>query len=160
MTKTTTTDTEAATDTAAEAPAPPADDTPHETPAAKPEGPEGASNGKAGAEAARYRTQLRAAEAQVADLSAKVEALQRAQVEALAADLAKPAALWASGTELADLLDDDGNVDPAKVSEAVDRARDELGLQRAPRTPLPDPTQGHGTGAQAANGWVAAMSPR
>lgn len=113
---------------------------------------------KSGAEAAKYRTQLRETEAQRDTLAAKVETLQKAQVEALAADLAKPAALWATGTSLADLLDDDGNVDADKVTEAVARARDELGLAAAVRSPRPDPTQGAQGGTPRASGWVAAMS--
>lgn len=59
--------------------------------------------------------------------------MQRAEVERLAtgADL-RPAALWASGPELADLLSDDGTVDEAKVSAAVAAAREQLGIPNPP----------------------------
>ncbi len=71
-------------------------------------------------EAARYRRQLRDTEAKAAALSERVEAMQRREVERLAAsEMTTPADLWLTGTELAGLLDDDGDVDAAKVKAAV-----------------------------------------
>ena len=61
-------------------------------------------------EAAKWRKQLRAAEAERDTLAAKVEALQRAQAEDLITrNGVKPAAVFAV-TSLADLLDDSGAV--------------------------------------------------
>lgn len=75
-----------------------------------------------GREAAKYRRQLRETEAERDTLSSRVEAMQRREVERLAAPgLAAPADLWLTGTTLADMLDDDGNVDPAKVGDTIQR---------------------------------------
>lgn len=79
--------------------------------------PEAAS---AAREAAKWRKQFREAETQVATLTERLATLQRREVERLAADeLADPADFWRGGAELADLLDDDGNVDTDKVTAAV-----------------------------------------
>ena len=70
----------------------------------------------------------------------------------------KPAALWASGTELSALLDEGGNVDPAKVGQAVDAATGSLGLSRTPRA---DPTQGGmGEGIDPTPKFRDAFAPR
>lgn len=86
-----------------------------------------------GREAAKYRRRLREAETERDQLAAQVDALQRAEVErhAAAAEL-KPAALWSAGTQLADLLADDGTVDAAKVSTAIGAAREQLGIPAPP----------------------------
>ncbi len=71
-------------------------------------------------EAARYRRSLREAETERDGLRGRVEAMQKAEVERLVAgDLAMPTDLWLTGASLPDLLDDDGDVDPAKVADAV-----------------------------------------
>ncbi len=71
-------------------------------------------------EAARYRRSLRESETERDGLRGRVEAMQRAEVERVAAkDLATPTDLWMTGAVLGDLLDDDGNVDQAKVTDAV-----------------------------------------
>lgn len=81
---------------------------------------------------ARYRRQLRDTEAERDRLAARVEALQRAEVERLAAKtIQKPSAIWAAQTQLADLLDDDGAVDPQKVTKAASAAQQSLGLAAA-----------------------------
>lgn len=78
---------------------------------------------------ARYRRQLRETEAERDQLRATVETMQRAEVERLASKaIQKPTALWSADVQLADLLDDTGAVDPAKVNTAVQNARDTLGL--------------------------------
>lgn len=78
---------------------------------------------------ARYRVQLREAEAERDQLRANVEALQRAEVERIAGtQIQKPGALWSAEVQLADMLDDAGTVDPAKVKSAVSSARETLGL--------------------------------
>lgn len=82
-----------------------------------------------GREAAKYRRRLREAETERDRLAGQVESLQRAEVERLATvDGLRPAALWASGVELADLLTDDGTVDASKVSVAIAGARESLGI--------------------------------
>ncbi|WP_367582171.1 hypothetical protein [Tsukamurella tyrosinosolvens] len=79
---------------------------------------------------ARYRTQLRETEAERDKLAGRIEALQRTEAERLAADIiAKPESLWAADVTLADLLDDDGQIDPDKVKAAAATARDNLGLE-------------------------------
>lgn len=61
-------------------------------------------------------------------MTARVESLQRQQVESLLdAAKVKPAALWAT-TELASLLAEDGTVDPKAVKTAIDAARKTLGI--------------------------------
>jgi hypothetical protein len=86
-----------------------------------------------GREAAKYRRRLRDAETERDRLSERVVSLQRAEVERLAtADSLRPAALWSSGVELADLLSDDGTVSAAKVSEAIGAAREQLGIPNPP----------------------------
>ena len=78
----------------------------------------------------RYREQLRAAEADRDTLRNNLEAMQRREVERLAAQhLTKPAALWTVGVELENLLGDDGTVDPERVLAAAQNARQELGLE-------------------------------
>ncbi|GLC02571.1 hypothetical protein [Mycobacterium kiyosense] len=91
------------------------------------------AGGKGNKEAARYRRRLRDVEAERDTLKATVAALQRAEVDRLAvgADL-RPAALWASGLELADVLGDDGTVDQGKVSTAIAAARETLGIPNPP----------------------------
>ena len=87
--------------------------------------------GKAGQEAAKYRRRLREAEAERDALTTRLEQLQRAEVERLAEQhIAKGSGLWAA-TELADVLDEDGNIDPAKVTAAARAAREQLGLSQS-----------------------------
>ena len=86
---------------------------------------------KARKEAANYRERLRSTEAERDLANGQVVALQRQIIDGQAEALGiKPAALWASGTTLADLLSDDGSVDPDLVTEAATAARDTLGLPR------------------------------
>jgi len=69
----------------------------------------------------RYREQLREAEAERDRLRGLVEAGQRAEVERLAAArLTDARDLWYRDTSVADMLDDDGHVDPSKLDAAVD----------------------------------------
>lgn len=87
-----------------------------------------------GREAARYRRRLRDAEAERDTLKATVESLQRAEVDRLATDAGlRPAALWANGAEVGELLGDDGTVDAARVSAAISAAREQLGIAPPPR---------------------------
>ncbi|WP_337062447.1 hypothetical protein [Kineococcus sp. G2] len=115
---------------------------------------------KAVREAAKYRRQLRAAEgrvrdveAQCDDLAGRLEQAQRRIAESHTG-LRRPAALWAAGVEVRDLLDDSGDVDPGKVRQAVTKAAGELGLARNPR---PDLHQAHTAGVDVAEsfaGWL------
>lgn len=71
-------------------------------------------------EAAKYRRRLRDTEAERDGLRSRLETLQRAEAERLAADhLADGTDLWLAGAQLADMLDDDGNLDAAKVAETA-----------------------------------------
>ena len=83
-------------------------------------------------EAAKYRRRLRETETERDQLAAQVENYRRAAVETLAAQtLSKPAALWAAGATVTELLDEAGQPDPEKVTEAARAAAETLGLQRA-----------------------------
>lgn len=121
---------------------------------------------KASREAARYRTALRAAEAERDALTARVETMQRAEAERMAsARLSVGGDLFDVGRlELAALLDDDGNVSPDAVREAVTAlVRTRPGLAAAPpRAPRPDPSQGGGggnaIGESADEGWGKVLS--
>ncbi|QFS89494.1 hypothetical protein FIV07_01985 [Mycobacterium sp. THAF192] len=109
----------------------------------------------------KYRERLRETEAERDTLRATVETMQRREVERLAAEhLVKPGILWTVGTELADLLDDDGAVDPEKVSAAAVDARQQHGLEdpqaarkRQPRVPL----EGRGNTQAPKNAWSDAF---
>lgn len=119
------------------------------------DGSESRSESKLHREAANYRSQLRAAEA-------RIERMQRAEIERLASSaLSHPADLFSlSGNDLADYLTDDGEVDPDKV--AADLAAivaERPGLKKL--SPAYDPTQGHGSGPQpaaAAPSWGALIT--
>ena len=108
-------------------------------------------------EAAKYRRRLRETEAERDALSGRVEAAQRALVDHVASTAGRiqPAALWASGAKLADLLDADGNVDPAAVTAACDTAARTLGLARIPKS-----DRSQGMGGTSGNGWTDAFRPR
>lgn len=91
------------------------------------------AGGKGNREAAKYRRRLRDVEAERDRLKATVAALQRAEVDRLATDAGlRPAALWANGAEVGELLGDDGTVDAARVSAAVAVAREQLGIPNPP----------------------------
>lgn len=112
----------------------------------------------------RYREQLRAAEAERDTLRTTVETMQRREVERLAAEhVVKPAALWTAGTELANLLGEDGTVDPEKVATAAADARQQLGLEHPQAKRLRSPVvakegtsyRGHGDGGNSS--WADAF---
>ncbi len=83
--------------------------------------------GKLRREAARYRRSLRDAEAERDSLRGRLDVLQRAAVErvATADGLAVPGDLWLAGVDLAELLDDGGNVDHGRVRESVAKILDD-----------------------------------
>lgn len=71
-------------------------------------------------EAATYRQRLRAAESERDGLAERLEGMQRAEAERVAGEsLTDAEDLWLSGTQLVDLLDDDGNVNPETVAESA-----------------------------------------
>lgn len=75
-------------------------------------------------EAARYRRELRGVETERDSLQSRLTALQRTEVERLATQgdrdaLVSAGDFWLSGADLADQLDDDGQVAPDKVRQTV-----------------------------------------
>ncbi|OBG25434.1 hypothetical protein [Mycobacterium sp. E3198] len=122
-------------------------------------------------EAAKFRKQLRAEQAarqadneqsaeRITVLERQLDALRRDQVGAIATTLGiKPAALWASGAQLDDLLGEDGAPDPDKVRAAVEHARAHLGITRDPR-PFKGLRSGTAAPVEPVNRWRAAFAPR
>ncbi|MDI9917862.1 hypothetical protein [Rhodococcus sp. IEGM 1379] len=106
-----------------------------------PETPE--AEAKPDNEAAKYRRRLRDTETERDTFANRLDSLQR-QVISSACDAAgfKAAGFWASGVEMKDLLTEDGEIDPDKVSTAITTAVSTLGLALTPRTPKPNRQQG------------------
>jgi len=72
------------------------------------------------AEAKKYRQRAQAAEAERDELRARLDTLQRAEVERIAADtLADPADLWTTGTTITDYLTEEGNIDNDKITTTI-----------------------------------------
>lgn len=110
-----------------------------------------------GARETRYRVERNEAREQVTALTARLAALQRAEVERLAgARLSHPEDLFTlSGNDVADYLDDNGNVDPDKVAAdvaAILSERPGLGP-----TPAVDRSQGFGNTASEAT-WASVFN--
>lgn len=120
-----------------------------ETPEVPEAGPEGQPDVNAGLVEARdrYRTERDSAREELTAATARIEQLQRAEIERLADKLAEPADLFTlGGVTVADLLDDAGNVDPELVSTAVAGVLGTRpGLRRVLAT---DPSQGRGGDVQ------------
>lgn len=105
---------------------------------------------------ARYRTELRAAEAERDQLRDQLVAVQRQLIEDRAnAKGVKPAALWAT-TQHADLLADTGDVDLTKVDAAVVNAAETLGI----RNPLVIEAEGQHPGTRPGKEFAAAFTPK
>lgn len=83
------------------------------------------------AEAKKYRLRLRETETERDQLAATVTSLRRSIIDAQseAAGL-KPEALWAAGTTVDALLDDEGLISSEKVIKAVHDAQKLLGIRR------------------------------
>jgi hypothetical protein len=93
---------------------------------------------------ARYRTERNAAREQVATLTARIEKLQRLDIERTAGEvLSAPVDLWMNGNDVAAYLDDDGNVDVERVREDAQLLVTERPGLRKPSA-ASDPTQGRG----------------
>lgn len=111
-------------------------------------------------EAAKWRGRLREVEAERDSLAGKVEALQRAQVDAHITALGtKPAAVWASGAQLSDLVGEDGTPDQEKIAAAVAVAREQLGIDDRPKRPARGLTSGASVTREPVNGWREAFAP-
>jgi hypothetical protein len=111
-------------------------------------------------EAAKWRVKYREAEQQRDTLAAQLDAVRRDQVGVIVTSMGvKPAALWASGAQLNDMLTDAGVIDIAKVREAADAARTELGITKRPPS-----MSGLSSGALAPqpprDQWREAFTPR
>lgn len=85
---------------------------------------EGTEGGSPNREAAKYRRRLREVESERDDLVARHGALQRQVVEGMVSRLGDPKDLWVGGVDLAEVVAEDGSVDPALVRAAVDRVVD------------------------------------
>jgi hypothetical protein len=113
-------------------------------------------------EAARYRRKLRETESQRDQLAARLEVLQRAEVERQAANtLADPADVWVAGTNLTDLLGEDGNIDPDKVQTTLNeltQARPHWKRpQRRPATLNGQRSGASGSPLPATTSWATAL---
>jgi hypothetical protein len=120
------------------------------TPAAPESEPEPGTNREA-----RYRKQLRETETERDTLRERVAAFQRSEAERLS-NLEKPAALWATGLEVSEVLTEDGQIDPAKVAAAAQLAHEQLGASRPVRVPSANPAQGASAVVPVDN-WKAAF---
>lgn len=108
-------------------------------------------------EAARYRTQLRAAETERDSLAATLRTARQEMVEGVV-ELQKPDALWAAGVDVDDLFDDQGRMDRDKIRAAVTEQSDRLGLAKVRRPPRPDRSQGLGhSDSGSGEGWGNAI---
>ncbi|MBU8808069.1 hypothetical protein KL953_04115 [Mycolicibacterium goodii] len=93
----------------------------------------------------RYRGERDAAREALAAAGKRIARYQRAEIERLASErLAHPSdVLTLSGNDIADYLDDDGNVDPDKVAADIEAILSERpGLAKPLRAV--DPSQGRG----------------
>lgn len=77
-------------------------------------------------EAAKYRVRLRETEAEVARLTEALAGAQRGHIESLVGGALSAEAFWKL-VDPAELLDDAGAVDPDRVRQATQKARQELG---------------------------------
>lgn len=102
-------------------------------------------------EAARYRRRLRETEGERDRLGAALEQYQRLEVERIASSgpdaLAEGGDLWQGGADLAELVDEDGQVDPEKVRTAVAGV-----LSQRPHWRRPSPDLGQGVRVPASSG--------
>lgn len=114
-----------------------------------------------GAEAAKYRVRAREAEAALATAQGRIEAMQtREALRAAGEHLAQPADLLALGdVTLADLLDDNGDIDLEAVANAAAAVIESRpGLAKNFRQPAYDHTQGRGSNPPKAQlGWDALL---
>ncbi|MED5813868.1 hypothetical protein VST63_16030 [Mycolicibacterium sp. 050232] len=117
-------------------------------------------------EAAKYRRRLRDTETERDTLRDRLTVLQRSEVERLVANRFRdPADVWRDGARVDDLLDDNGDIDPAKVNTAataVLKAHPHWDIAAAPRSPREGQLQS-GASAPAMprrDPFTAAFAPR
>jgi hypothetical protein len=122
-----------------------------------------AAKGQPNNREARYRIRAKEAEAERDRLTEQLTAMRRTQIEAHSTNMGiKPAALWASGTQIDSLLDDNGVPDLEKITAAVATARDTLGIEKATRLNL-GTRSGSGASGPAQpkrDGWIDAFAPK
>ncbi|OBG79044.1 hypothetical protein A9X05_21360 [Mycobacterium sp. E3298] len=117
-------------------------------------------SGSANREAAKWRVKLRETEQQRDALAAQLDVMRRQQVGAIVTSMGlKEAAVWAAGTQVGDLLDDSGAVDTAKVRQAVEAARNTLGIAK-PSRPVGGFKSGVLQSQPPRNDWRAAFAPK
>lgn len=119
--------------------------TENETPPPGEEEPTG--NAKASREAAKYRTQLRSAEARAAELESRLASYQARELDRLASTrMSNPGDLLVlSGTSLADYVTEDGEIDAERVQSAIEKVLESRPGMRVKDRPV-DHTQGSGGG--------------
>ena len=105
------------------------------------------------AEAAKWRTKLRAAEAERDQLRDQITAQQRAMINWRAstaqAGAVDPQLLDAAGITITDLLDDNGHLDMTAVDQFIDQTAIKFRVQRHIK---PNPQQGNPSAARATGG--------
>ena len=118
---------------------------------------EGKDDGK---EAAKYRRRLRETEKQRDALQEQVSALRRAAIDTdvQRTHRIKPEGFWATGITVDQLLDDDGNIDPAKVAANATDAVQRLGVQQQGRNVVP--REGANPRPRGGDRFTEAFSPR
>ncbi|QCV87059.1 hypothetical protein FEZ32_00565 [Acidipropionibacterium jensenii] len=120
--------------------------------------PEQVDKSKASREAARYRVRAKTAEEQLAQTSARLDALQRQVIEHRLDGL-NPAAFWKlRDNQLDGLVDDDGRINTDAVTQAVEALRTAYGLTRRSAPIVPD--VGQQPEVARAHGFDEAFSPR
>ncbi len=120
---------------------------------------DGPDNGRAARQAASYRRQLRAAEDSLVAANAALGLQQQAIVDAaiVAAGFDPQfARLLETTAGLADLTDDHGLIDAAKVRDAIRTTAQTFGVAPKQRPPAPTPGQGRPNGTASA-GWSSLL---
>ncbi|MDV6291501.1 hypothetical protein [Rhodococcus aetherivorans] len=113
-----------------------------------------------GKEAAKYRRRLRETEKQRDALQEQVSALRRAAIDTdvQRTHRMKPDGFWATGITVDQLLDDDGNIDPAKVAANAADAVQRLGVQQQGRNVVP--REGANPRPRGGDRFTEAFTPR
>jgi len=106
-------------------------------------------------EAAKYRRKLRTVETERDGLAERLAGYQRREAERLAAaELSRGDDLWIGDTDVTAVLDDEGNVDPDKVSAAVQAVLDgRPQLGRTHGRVRPNRQQGKPSSPQQGGSW-------
>lgn len=108
-------------------------------------------------EAAKWRTQLRATEAERDELRAALDVAHTEIVETIVADRITLGALEKlSGNTVTDFFDD-GILDRDRLDKAIDAALDEANMIARANTPFPDVGQGHRTRSATPTSWSTAI---